>query len=124
MILVVDDEPALVEVITSVLEDEGHQVATAHDGEAALALLQDGVRPCLAILDLMMPRMNGWELRERMLAEPDLADIPVAIASAYATGEVERLKAAAVIAKPFRLEDVLELAERHCRGSRDEARTT
>jgi CheY-like chemotaxis protein len=114
VILIVDDEPALVEVISSVLEDEGHVVTTATDGAAALALLQSGVRPCLTILDLMMPRMNGWELRERMLAEPELASIPVAIASAYASGELETLRPAAVIHKPFRLEDLVELAARHC----------
>jgi CheY-like chemotaxis protein len=114
MILVVDDEPALVEVISSVLEDEGHEVTTAPDGAAALAILLSGVRPCLTILDLMMPRMSGWELRERMLAEPELASIPVAIASAYATGELDTLQPAAVIHKPFQLEDLIELAARHC----------
>lgn len=114
MILVVDDEPALVEVISSVLEDEGHEVTTAPDGAAALAMLLSGVRPCLTILDLMMPRMSGWELRERMLAEPELATIPVVIASAYATGDLANLQPAAVIHKPFRLEDVIDLAARHC----------
>lgn len=113
MILVVEDEPAIVEVIRSVLEDEGHVVHSASDGVAALDMLRDGFRPCLAILDLMMPRMNGWELREHMLAEPDLADIPVAVVSAF-VGEVSHLDVSAVIRKPFDLAEIVEVAERHC----------
>ena len=88
MILVVDDEPAMVEVIRSVLQDEGHAVATAPDGLAALEYLRDAPAPCSAILDLMMPRMNGLELRAAMLAEPSMADIPVAIVSAFADGDM------------------------------------
>jgi len=114
MILVVDDEPALVDVISSVLEDEGHAVVGAPDGLAALDLLRSGLRPCLTILDLMMPRMNGWELRDMMLADPDLADIPVAVVSALALGEMRQLRLSAVIGKPFRLEQIVQLADRHC----------
>ena len=117
MILVVDDEPALVEVISSLLEDEGHAVVGAADGLAALDLLRDGLRPCLTILDLMMPRMNGWELRDEMLADPDLAAIPVAIVSALALGEMRQLQVAAVITKPFRLEQILQLVDLHCSQS-------
>jgi len=114
MILVVDDEPALVDVIRSVLTDEGHDVTTANDGLAALEYLRGAPRPCLAIVDLMMPRMNGWELRLAMLAEPSMADIPVAIVSAFTEGDLSSLRASAVIQKPFHLTEILELAERHC----------
>ncbi len=114
MILVVDDEPGIVEAISSVLEDEGHTVATAPDGLAALDLFRDGLRPCLTILDLMMPRMNGWELRESMLADPDLADLPVAVVSALALTEMRQLRLTAVIAKPFRLDQIVQLAGLHC----------
>jgi CheY-like chemotaxis protein len=115
VILVVDDEPSLVEAISSVLEDEGYAVATAPDGLAALRALHDGLRPCLAILDLMMPNMSGWELRAAMLADPTLADIPVAICSAYTRGgEVGTLQASAVLQKPFELKDILEIADRYC----------
>lgn len=117
MILVVDDEPAIAEVVGSVLEDEGYEVATAADGEAALELLHAGPPPCLAIVDLMMPRMNGWQLRGAMLAEPELAEIPVVILSAHAGGggDVAELRPAAVIEKPFQLDRILEVVARHCR---------
>lgn len=114
MILVVDDEPSLVEAISSVLEDEGYSVATARDGLAALRALHDGLRPCLAILDLMMPIMSGWELRAAMLADPTLADIPVAICSAYARGEMGILQPSAILQKPFELREIIELADRYC----------
>ena len=116
MIMVVDDEPAIVELIASALEDEGHQVRTAHDGREALALLRDQ-RPCLAILDLMMPRMNGWELRRAMLAEPDLADIPVAVITAMSP-DADDLQVVEVLRKPFRLDDIIDLAHRHCMNGR------
>lgn len=114
MILVVDDEPSLVEAMSSVLEDEGYSVTTATDGLAALRVLNEGLRPCLAILDLMMPSMNGWELRTAMLADPGLADIPVAIVSAFARGEMSALRPSAVLQKPFELSELVELADRYC----------
>lgn len=114
MILVVDDEPSLVEAISSVLEDEGYSVTTARDGVAALRALHDGLRPCLAILDLMMPTMSGWELRAAMLADPNLANIPVAIVSAFARGEMATLQPTAVLQKPFELREIVELADRYC----------
>lgn len=114
MILVVDDEPSLVEAMTSVLEDEGYSVTSAADGAAALRALHDGLRPCLAILDLMMPSMNGWELRAAMLADPSLANIPVAIVSAFARGEMATLQPSAILEKPFQLSEIVELADRYC----------
>lgn len=115
MILVVDDETAIAEVIGSVLEDEGYAVATATDGESALEILRDQTSPpCLAILDLMMPGMNGWELREAMLADPALSAVPVVILSAFTAGDMGGLRSVAVIQKPFQLDQIVELAALHC----------
>ena len=83
-------------------------------GSLALRALHDGLRPCLAILDLMMPIMSGWELRAAMLADPNLADIPVAICSAYARGEMGTLQPSAIIQKPFELKEIVEVADRYC----------
>lgn len=112
MILVADDEPAIVEVIASTLEDEGHRVTTARDGQDALQLLREH-QPCLAILDLMMPRLNGWQLRQAMLDDPELADIPVAVVTAF-SGDIGDLHADAVLRKPFELAAIVDLAEHHC----------
>lgn len=113
MILVVDDEPGIRDAIGTVLEDEGYRVATAGNGRAALQAMHDGLRPCLAILDLMMPLMNGVELRRAMERDPELADVPVVIVSAYDRGAAE-LSVDAVIQKPFSLEQILDVAERFC----------
>ena len=115
MILVVDDETAIAEVIGSVLEDEGYSVATATDGEEALEILRERASPpCLAILDLMMPGMNGWELRRAMLADPELSAVPVVILSAYTAGDMAGLRSVAVVQKPFQLDQIVELAALHC----------
>ena len=115
MILIVDDEPAIAEVIGSVLEDEGYAVTTAGDGQAALDLLRDGSPlPCMAFLDLMMPGMNGWELRQAMLADPALATVPVVIISAFTAGDMGSLRSVAVVQKPFQLDQIVDLAARHC----------
>lgn len=115
MILVVEDEVAIAEVIGSVLQDEGYKVATAPDGEAALDILRDAsARPCLAFLDLMMPGMNGWELRKAMLADPELSSVPVVILSAFTAGDMGSLHSVAVIQKPFQLDQIVELAALHC----------
>ncbi len=115
MILVVDDEAAIAEVIGSVLQDEGYRVATAADGEAALEILRDEeTPPCLAFLDLMMPGMNGWELRNAMLADPALSAVPVVILSAFTAGDMSSLHSVAVIQKPFQLDQIVELAANHC----------
>lgn len=116
MILVVDDEEALVNVIASVLEDEGYPVVAANDGATALAFLRRHPTTCLAFLDLMMPGMDGWQLRRAMLAEPSLATIPVVIVSALVTGDMDELRPAAVLGKPFKLDHILDAAQNHCRG--------
>lgn len=114
MILIVDDEPSLAEALSSVLEDEGYAVTAAPNGAAALHAMHGGLRPCLAILDLMMPTMNGWELRAAMLADPQLAEIPVAIVSAHVRGDMPDLAPAAVIQKPFELAQIIALANQYC----------
>lgn len=117
MILIVDDEPNLVDMMSQILQDEGFAVTTAQDGVEALEAMRDGLRPCLTFVDLMMPRMSGWELRAQMLADPTLADIPVAIVSAFsASADMEALRPAAVLPKPFSLHDVLAVADEHCRS--------
>jgi CheY-like chemotaxis protein len=116
LILVVDDEPGIRDAIGSVLEDEGYAVTTAGDGRVALQAMHDGLRPCLAILDLMMPVMTGVELCRAMERDPELADVPVVIVSAYARG-AEDLQVDAVIHKPFGLEEIIDLAERYCGAS-------
>jgi DNA-binding response OmpR family regulator len=66
-VLVVDDEPDIVDFLTTVLADEGYRIEIARDGREALSKMHE-VQPSLVILDLMMPRMSGFEVLDTMRA--------------------------------------------------------
>jgi CheY-like chemotaxis protein len=103
-ILIVDDEPAIREMLAAFLEDEGHTTALAAEGQAALAYLQsDASRPDMILLDLMMPVLTGWEFLAAQRQQPDLASIPVILISATAQLRAERAEppVRALIPKPI-----------------------
>lgn len=80
-ILVVDDQRDMVLAIRLFLEGEGHEVLEAYDGLQALEILSCK-RPDLVVLDVMMPRLDGWETLRRMQEDDSLADIPVLMLTA------------------------------------------
>jgi CheY-like chemotaxis protein len=93
-VLVVDDEPDNLEVVAETLEFYGASVKTAKDGIDGLAVLQE-FKPDLILLDLSMPKMNGWETRTRIKADSRTALIPVVALTAHAMpGDLERALAA------------------------------
>jgi CheY-like chemotaxis protein len=83
-VLVVEDDVDILRAIVQVLEDEGHTVRTAENGRAALEALRtpDANPPCVILLDLMMPVMNGQAFRAEQLRDPSLAGIPVIVLTA------------------------------------------
>src|SRR5205823_13422880 len=81
-VLIVDDDPALRESLSEVLEDAEYSPLVAANGQEALAFLRQGYKPCVILLDLMMPIMDGWQFRAAQLADPDLGPIPVVVLSA------------------------------------------
>ncbi len=103
-VLVVDDSEVIRELIKVNLELEGFEVRTADDGEAALALMGE-FRPDVVTLDVVMPRLGGFETVERMRADPRTADIPVVVVTGRAqSADVERGEALGVdayLTKPF-----------------------
>ncbi len=103
-ILVADDEPALLRLMSFVLQKQGHVMLTATNGEEALQMVREQ-RPDLVVLDIMMPRLDGFQVAERIRSEPEIAGIPIVMLSAKAQDEdVERGLAAGVntyITKPF-----------------------
>ena len=116
-ILVVDDDSGIREALTDILEDEGYAVRSASDGQAALDLLRQQTEPpALVLLDLMMPRMNGWQFRSEQRRDPALADIPVVVISASANihDQVHALDAAAFIPKPIEYDRLVGVVERYC----------
>lgn len=115
-VLVVDDNSEVRQAFAALLEEEGYSVAEATDGLAALRLLRAGeVQPCLILLDLMMPRMNGWDFRAEQTRDERLAAIPVLVVSADPlASQASHMGAAAVLPKPADPGRLLELVERHC----------
>ncbi|MGN6129563.1 MAG: response regulator [Nocardioidaceae bacterium] len=103
-VLVVDDSDVIRELIKVNLELEGFDVRLAEDGEAALARM-DEFRPDVVTLDVVMPRLGGFETLERMRADPRTADIPVVVVTGRAqSADVERGEALGVdayLTKPF-----------------------
>ena len=81
-VLLVDDHDASRVGLTDILRNAGFFVISAWAGEDALRHLREGFRPCVMLLDLRMPGMNGWQLWDSMRANPELATIPVVIVSA------------------------------------------
>jgi DNA-binding response OmpR family regulator len=80
-ILVIDDEPYILRSLSYLLTREGYEVETAANGEEGLARLRE-LRPPLVFLDIMMPRMNGYEVCEQIKQDPALADTYVIMLSA------------------------------------------
>jgi CheY-like chemotaxis protein len=103
-ILVVDDDPIIRDVLVEALQDEGYDVVPCRDGQEALDAAAERV-PDLILLDLMMPRVDGWEFRRQQLATESLRGVPVIVLTA-ARGIEEHaatLRPAAAMAKPFNL---------------------
>jgi CheY-like chemotaxis protein len=114
-ILIVDDEPALREILAAVLADEGYAVQTAADGRSALDLITTAP-PDLVITDISMPRLDGWGLLVQI--RQDDPTLPVLLISAIRptfTGTGHPAPAAdhtAFLAKPFDLAELLDLVTR------------
>lgn len=117
-VLVVDDDYDILEVYRLVLEHEGYDVVTAHNGQEALDRLHrsNGAHTSLILLDLMMPIMDGWEFRARQLSEPALRGIPVVVFSGdHRALETPPPGIAAVLAKPVSMHALLTVIDHHGR---------
>jgi len=110
LILVVDDEPHIVHVVSLKLRNAGYEVITAEDGEEALALALQR-RPALIITDYQMPFMSGLELCTSLKADPTTRDIPALMLTArgFTLGReyLEQTSIVSVLSKPFSPRDVL-----------------
>jgi CheY-like chemotaxis protein len=108
-ILIADDDADLRESLRLLLELNGHSVDEARNGREALRQLEGPSPPCVIVLDLMMPVMDGWQFRRQQLLDPGLASIPVVVISAVPahmqrTGE---LAATRIFSKPFDYDELL-----------------
>lgn len=116
-VMIVEDDDATRDALTTLLEDENYRVLQASNGAEALRILSADPSSCRIIcLDLMMPVMNGWDFRRQQRRTSGLADIPVVLMSAGAQLAIasEDLGAAAYVTKPVVVSDLLAIVRRHC----------
>lgn len=110
-ILLVDDEPSLVKVVSRRLEAEGFHVTAAFDGEEALRLVEEA-KPHLIILDVMLPKMNGHEVCRKLKWDSRYQKIPVLMFTAKVQEKDEKIGfeagADGYVRKPFRASELIE----------------
>ncbi len=110
LVLVVDDDPAILPLMEAILEDEPVLLEGADGGMAALARIEGGLRPDLLILDVMMPGMGGIEVLHRVKARAEFEQVPVILLTARSRSEdvVVGLEAGATdyVVKPFHLAEL------------------
>jgi CheY-like chemotaxis protein len=111
-ILLVEDEDELRESMCDLLEGGGYSVVAVCDGQEALEALPRVENLCVVLLDLLMPRMNGWEFFEKMRARPELAGVPVVVHSSAPSRAPEGV--ARVLKKPLQPERLLSIVREYC----------
>jgi chemosensory pili system protein ChpA (sensor histidine kinase/response regulator) len=100
-ILVVEDDPDAREFMSVLLTSSGYEIMSASNGLEALVRMRQR-RPCLVLLDMQMPVMDGWTFRERQLADPALAAVPVICVTAFFDPvDVERKLELRCLGKPI-----------------------
>ncbi|WNG42301.1 response regulator [Archangium minus] len=113
VVLVVDDDPDILEALSEILEAEGFEIRRARNGKEALERLEPDP-PQLILLDLMMPVMDGWEFAQRMRQKSSVARIPIIVLSADRNvgSKATDIGAVGHLAKPFELNDLLDMVRR------------
>ncbi len=111
-VLVVDDDPSILDTVSSILSGEGYQVMSAAGGEEALALSRTW-HPTLVLLDMRMPAMDGWAVARALHATGSRVPIIVMTAAENARRWADEIGAAGHLAKPFALDELIACVERH-----------
>lgn len=114
-VLVVDDNADLLTLVGLQLSQHGHKVATASSGPEALALVEERGAPDVAVLDIAMPEMNGFEVLWRLRAMDGLDELPVIFLSARVDPEeinTGRALGAIYLTKPYVMRALLEAIEK------------
>lgn len=117
MIVIVEDDSDVREALEEVLNEEGFKTLGFSGGQEALEAMADmQPLPRLILLDLMMPKMNGWQFRIAQQRSAALDKIPTVILSADAnvSQNLQALGAAGYLRKPIHIQTLLELVERFC----------
>ena len=107
-ILLVEDEPDMVQIITDILQAEGYEVTSAPDGEEALVTLKS-FTPDLIVTDISMPKMDGWDVCAKIKSNKKTENIPIAFLTARTdtiSKGIGSLASAYYIEKPIKIKDL------------------
>ena len=109
-VLIVEDEVTTRDVLIELLEKDGREIVTADDGQEAMERLAKAPCPRVILLDLMMPRMDGWEFLRRQATDPSIANIPTIVLSG------SKLPAGAKhqLSKPVDVDRLRALVDQYC----------
>jgi CheY-like chemotaxis protein len=113
-VLVVEDNKVISDLIKSILEAGGYEVVSARNGLEAMTLLRSESLPCLILMDIEMPVMNGWELKAKLSADSRLKEVPIAVMSASRANLDSFHGSLLKLEKPFTIKDLMGVIERHC----------
>jgi two-component system chemotaxis response regulator CheY len=115
-ILLIDDQVDVRDGMEELLRLEGYTVETAGNGREALTKLYNGLRPCVILMDLMMPVMTGYEFRQEQLRHPEFSGIPIIVYSGITDvrANAHQLEAAAYAGKPIEPDRLMALVRQHC----------
>jgi CheY-like chemotaxis protein len=122
LILIVDDDPAIIEMIAELLKYEGYNVVTCQGGREAIALARTDP-PALILLDLMMPEMSGWQVIATLRASQQTKALPIVLLSARRdlAATAQELGVADYLEKPFDLDALLSVVRRYVAPGDDRA---
>ena len=117
-VMLVEDDPDIRTMVSQLLELEGWRVITFGNGGEALDSLRGGERPGLILLDLMMPKMNGWQFRAEQMRDSALSSIPVVVLSGDVRGaDTSAVHADGYLKKPIDLEVLIATVRRFAHPS-------
>jgi two-component system response regulator MprA len=119
-VLLIDDAAATRQALADLLRKRGYVVHEAGNGVDGLDVLRQHPEVCVTVLDLLMPRADGWSFREAQLADPAIAHVPVIVFTVAGKTEILKytLKVQEVLHKPASVDDLLAAIDRCCAPAR------
>lgn len=115
LVLVVDDDDAIRRLLEALLGSAGYRVRAAADGQAGLEAIGEA-RPALVLLDLTLPKLDGWQVLDRLHADGDATPVVLLTGHRHLAQRAHRAGATAALLKPFDVDELLDLVERLVAG--------
>jgi CheY-like chemotaxis protein len=113
-VLVIEEEDEARHVLMEILELEGFKVHGFSNGAEALNYLNNSEQPCLIVLDILMPVMDGRQLRAAMLRDAEMAKIPLVVVTALDSSAAKGMGAVKVLKKPVDVDALLNVVRENC----------